>query len=356
MKGFRYIVLLAGVLISSLISAQNVSNADFYQDGKTIVLTYSLDKAADVSVLVSTDGGVTYSAPLQHVSGDVGKNVQPGNKRIVWDVLSEYDKLVGDRVMFKLTAGGGKRSFTVKGVTFNMIQVQGGTFTMGATSEQGSDAYDSEKPAHQVTLSDYYIGETEVTQALWEAVMGTTIQQQRNKANSSWGLYGVGSNYPMYYISWNECRDFVQKLSQLTGATFRMPTEAEWEYAARGGNKSRGYKYSGSNNINDVAWYDGNNGSSGSANYGTKPVATKKANELGLYDMSGNVYEWCSDRYGSYSSLAQTNPTGASSGSYRVQRGGNWYYYARHCRVSFRNYDTPGIRDYIIGLRLVLVP
>ena len=231
----------------------------------------------------------------------------------------------------------GNQTITVNGVYFTMIAVEGGTFQMGATSEQGSDAWDSEKPVHSVTLSDYYIGETEVTQKLWKAVMGE---------NPS---YFKGNNKPVERVSWNDCQEFIKKLNQLTGKNFRLPTEAEWEYAARGGNKSLDYKYSGSDIVGVVAWYDGNSGSR------THYVKTKQANELGIYDMSGNVYEWCQDWYGSYSSSSQTNPTGPSSGSYRVYRGGSWAYYdARGCRVSNRYSYLPDDSSSYLGLRLVL--
>ena len=228
------------------------------------------------------------------------------------------------------------QSFTVNGVSFTMIAVEGGTFQMGATSEQGSDAWGDEKPVHYVTLSDYYIGETEVTQELWEAVMGS---------NPSY--YSGYPQRPVERVSWNDCQDFITKLNQLTGKNFRLPTEAEWEYAARGGNKSQGYKYSGSNIIGDVAWYYDNSSS-------THDVKTKAANELGIYDMSGNVYEWCQDWYGDYSSSSQTNPTGPSYGSFRVLRGGGWDSGASCCRVSLRNGDSPDYRGYYLGLRLVL--
>ena len=242
-----------------------------------------------------------------------------------------------------------KKTFTVNGVSFNMIYVQGGTFQMGSDD---SEAWYDENPIHSVTLSDYYIGETEVTQELWEAVMGTAIEQQRKKAEEYWGyecdLYGVGSTYPMYYISWEECQEFIKKLNRITGKNFRLPTEAQWEYAARGGNKSRGYKYAGSDTIGEVAWYYDNacdGVGSSSPDFGTHRVGTKSANELGLYDMSGNVLEWCSDWYGDYSSSLQTNPTGPTTGSYRVLRGGCWYNFAQFCRVAFRNNSYPGYRS-----------
>lgn len=219
----------------------------------------------------------------------------------------------------------------------NMVKVKGGTFTMGATSEQGEDAYDIEKPAHQVTLSDYYIGKYEVTQELWTAVMGSNPSRF------------TGMNHPVDNVSWNDCQQFIDRLKSMTGLLFRLPTEAEWEYAARGGNKSKGYKYSGSNNVKDVAWYEENSGS------GTHAVGTKQPNELGIYDMSGNVYEWCSDSYGKYSSSSQSNPTGPTSGSYRMRRGGSWNDDAGYCRVSDRRIMIPSRRGFVSGFRLVAV-
>ena len=236
-------------------------------------------------------------------------------------------------------------TFTVNGVTFKMIAVEGGTFTMGATAEQGSDAYTNEKPTHQVTLSSYSIGETEVTQALWEAVMGTNPSQ-----------FTGNLERPVEKVSWNACQSFITKLNQMTGKNFRLPTEAEWEFAARGGNLSQGYKYPGSNDVAEVAWFRDNSYAVGSSSpdYGTHPVGTLAPNELGIYDMSGNVSEWCQDFYGTYSSAAQTNPTGPTSGSHRVYRGGSWGVNARYCRVSYRLNYTPTGTSSNYGLRLVL--
>ena len=234
----------------------------------------------------------------------------------------------------------------VNGISFKMIYIEAGTFTMGATSEQ-TGAFSDESPAHQVTITkDYYMGETEVTQALWYAVMG----QKPTSDGSAWSdTKGLGDNYPAYYISWNDCQGFISKLNQLTGLTFRLPTEAEWEYAARGGHKATTQTlYSGSDTIDDVAWYASNSSSS------THPVAGKAANVLGLYDMSGNVWEWCNDWYGSYSSGAQTDPTGPSSGSFRVLRGGNWGDGATYCRVAFRNEGSVTGRIVLNGMRLAL--
>ncbi len=235
---------------------------------------------------------------------------------------------------------GGDFTETIKGMSFDMVYVEGGTFQMGATSEQGRDYYSDEIPVHSVTLSDYYIGKFEVTQGLWKAIM-----DNNNPSN-----FQNGDDYPKYYVNWEEAQEFCKKLSQLTGKTYVLPTEAQWEYAARGGVKSRGYKYSGSNTIGNVAWYIYNSSSS------THPVATKQPNELGLYDMSGNVWEWCSDWYGYYSSESQSNPTGPSTGSSRVLRGGSWLDDASYCRVSYRRSNYPSDRSGNCGFRVVLLP
>ena len=222
------------------------------------------------------------------------------------------------------------------GINIDMVRVEAGPFTMGATAEM-KDPNDDEKPTHRVTLTnDYYIGKYEVTQALWKAVMGNKPSRFK------------GDNLPVDLVSWKDCQKFLSKLNRITGKTFRLPTEAEWEYAARGGNKSRGYQYSGSNNPFDVAWFTYNSG------INTHAVGTKQPNELGIYDMSGNVEEWCQDWYGAYSSSSQVNPTGANSGSDRVIRGGSWGSIARGCRLSFRISSTPGSRSIFHGLRLVL--
>ena len=223
-----------------------------------------------------------------------------------------------------------------------MVFVQGGTFTMGCTDEQGSDCNSDEKPAHQVTLSNYYIGKYEVTQGLWKKVMGNNPSR-----------FSGCADCPVEQVSWEDCQEFIKKLNSLTGKQFRLPTEAEWEYAAWGGNNSRGYKYSGSNDVGSVAWYVGNSGSK------THAVGTKQANELGIYDMSGNVLEWCSDWFDSdfYNSSPENNPTGAISGKYRRwERGGCWLRLRLllPC-VRFAAATPPVLGYYDLGLRLVLV-
>ena len=240
-------------------------------------------------------------------------------------------------------------TFTVNGVSFKMVAIKGGTFTMGA---DGDDFDYLEKPAHEVTLSSYCIGQTEVTQALWQAVMGSNPSYFSSRKN-----YATNLQRPVECVSWNDCQTFITKLNQLTGRTFRLPTEAEWEFAARGGNKSQGYKYSGSNNIDDVAWYwfSVRSQVNDDAVYGTtQTVATKAPNELGLYDMSGNVWEWCQDWFDAYSSDAQTNPVGPSTGDKRVNRGGSWLNFEYTFHVSLRSCFDPTKTSDCFGLRLAL--
>ena len=315
----KLITLFFVLCVGAFASSATAGVGDVNADGSVNV--------SDVTALVNQIiGSGSYSAQACDVNGDGEVNVS--------DVTALVNLIIN---------GGGEsefknRTFTVNGVSFEMIAVEGGTFTMGATSEQGSDAYDDEKPAHQVTLSSYYIGKTEVTQELWQAVMGS------NPSKFS------GTNLPVEKVSWEDCQSFVIKLNELTGKNFRLPTEAEWEYAARGGNKSNGFKFSGGNNIAEVAWYSGN------GNKISHPVATKAPHELGIYDMSGNVWEWCSDWYSSsyYTSSSQTNPTGPNSGSYRVYRGGSWSGNDRYCRVSHRDSNYPSYRFNYVGLRLAL--
>lgn len=256
-----------------------------------------------------------------------------------------------------------------------LVYVEGGTFLMGAQSqyepsydwqgEQSANSYNydpdarkDESPVHAVTLSSYYIGKYEVTQELWEYVMsynGTTADSTKlapvgpyfnSDFESDFSKYGKGANYPVYDVSYNDVVDrFLPRLNKIAGKAFRLPTEAEWEYAARGGNKSEGYKYSGSDNIDEVAWH---------YTIKTYSVGKKAPNELGLYDMSGNVMEWCSDWYAAYDSTAQTNPTGTANGEERVLRGGSWDSNVRDCRVSIRSYHYPDDYRTYCGLRLAL--
>ncbi|MCR4602850.1 MAG: SUMF1/EgtB/PvdO family nonheme iron enzyme [Prevotella sp.] len=223
--------------------------------------------------------------------------------------------------------------FNVGKASFSMTLVEGGSFWMGASSEQQEYAKEEEYPVHKVTLGSYYIAETEVTQGLWEEVMGSNPSSK------------VGRSLPVENVSYEDCQLFVQLLSKETGHNFRLPTEAEWEYAARGGTNSRQYVYAGSDNAEEVGWIKGNCNS-------TQPVATKKANELGLYDMTGNVCEWCQDWYATYNETEEYNPQGPSSGTARVGKGGGWCNSAARNRVSCRNSGAPSYKDYNLGLRL----
>ena len=314
------------------------------KEGETLSVNEKLQIGKEISISTDQSGDKIYVDGSYVGISPMSLNLSYGSH----EIKTERNGKTVSKTINVAQSGGdnsvkltffGNQTITVNGVSFKMIAVEGGTFSMGATSEQGSDAYGSKKPVHNVTLSDYYIGETEVTQELWKAVMGS------NPSNST------GSKKPVERVSWNDCQTFITKLNQLTGKNFRLPTEAEWEYAARGGNKSQGYKYSGSNSIDDVAWYSNN------CSIRTHDVKTKAANELGIYDMSGNVYEWCQDWYGSsyYSSSPENNPTGPASGSSRVLRGGSWINSsAWDCRVSFRDYGNPDNRFVCYGLRLVL--
>lgn len=242
------------------------------------------------------------------------------------------------------------KTFTVKGISFVMVPVEGGSFMMGGTEEQGSDADDDEKPVHKVTLSDFFISQTEVTQELWEAVMDSDSNPSEF----------IGPKRPVSPVTRADCYEFIEKLNEVTGEKFRLPTEAEWEYAARGGNKSKGYKYSGSNTLEEVAWCESNcyaGLDENDPNYGTHDVATKKPNELGLYDMTGNLDEVCEDCYAEYSSEEQTDPLKTDPEptveTEYVHRGGSWSSPAEYSRVTYRSYAM--IHNKIFaGIRLVL--
>ena len=324
-----------------------ITNEEWTISGTTATLTadYSWSgEIVSIAMDVSEDGGFASAMSFEaSVSGNSLTVTATGLKAGTtyyyrMRLNTENGKVESETKTFVTNNPNDPNTFTVNGVSFEMVYVEGGTFDMGATTEQGSDAESDEKPVHSVTLDGYYIGKCEVTQELWEAVMGSNPSHFK------------GAQNPVENGSWNDCQEFVSRLNSLTGRTFRLPTEAEWEYAARGGNKSRHYKYSGSGNIGYVAWYYKNSGST------THAVGTQTANELGIYDMSGNVCEWCSDWYGGYSAGSQTNPQGPSSGSARVLRGGSWSDYARYCRVSYRYCGDPYDSYDGGGLRLVLVP
>lgn len=245
--------------------------------------------------------------------------------------------LISSFLLLSCGDGGVKSEvFTVNGVSFEMIYIKGGTYMMGSL-EGSVEAEEDEFPAHSVTVNDFFIGECEVTQELWEAVMGNNPSGFKDNPM-----------LPVESVNWFECKAFIDSLNKLTGKVFRLPTEAEWEFAARGGNNSQGFIYSGSDSIDSVAWYKDNGENC------TKPVKQKLPNELGLYDMSGNVWEWCSDWYGNYPSESVVNPTGNENGYMRVMRGGSWLVAPEICRVADRSHGSPKGGGCIAGLRLAL--
>jgi len=282
----------------------------------------------DADLTLTDEDGQNYSAK----GSNIFKNMPVGR----YELSAKQDGYKIGKASIVLSADqvASKELVLQKGadVGGDFVFVQGGTFSMG------DNEWDWAKPIHSVTVSDFYIGKYEVTQKEWKAVMGS------NPSNFK------GDDLPVEKVSWDDCQEFIRKLNAKTGKKYRLPTEAEWEYAARGGNKSNGYEYSGSNDLGSVGWFTDNSGSK------THPVGQKQANELGIYDMTGNVWEWCSDWYGSYSSGSQTNPQGASSGSDRVFRGGSWLNIASLCRVANRYSYAPGGRGDYLGLRLVLSP
>ena len=313
-------------------SINEVENESFtceIVDGGSVVSTF------DINLRDLRKGTKVFSSPIKFSEEKKHKLMLVSNGSQIFQITlnlidSKKTKDSGDKSKKILE----NETLDVNGVSFKMIHVKGGTFMMGGTPEQGEDAFDDEFPVHEVKLSDFSIGEMQVTQELWEAVMGSNPSKFK------------GEKLPVENVSWNDCQKFIRKLNEITKRNFRLPTEAEWEYAARGGNKSQGYKYAGSNTLGDVAWYSANSENK------THEVGQKKPNELGLYDMSGNVWEWCNDWYDDYSSSSQNNPQGPSSGSYRVYRGGSWRSSARSCRVSIRDYFTPDYRNDRLGLRL----
>ena len=291
--------------------------SDVNGDGKLSIS----DVSALINLLLSSN------QPASQRIGDVNHD----GKVTISDVSDMISRLLNT------VDAGVVETYTVNGVSFDMVKVEGGTFSMGATGNLADEAYSDEFPVHQVTLSSYYMGKTEVTQELWQAVMG----------NNPGVIPGV--TLPVNQVSWDDCQQFIAALNALTGKQFRLPTEAEWEFAARGGVKGHDYVYAGSDDIASVAWYKDNAVSSFSME-----VGIKAPNELGLYDMSGNVFEWCDSYWGEYPSDAQTNPQGPSSGTYRVYRGGCWYLEPIYCRVSCRTAGTPDTSSSLLGLRLAL--
>lgn len=319
-------VLLMFLCISVVINAQSKPKRDKSKDQETMVASPSKAKAV----------AQRRSLPKAKKTKQVVKSNRNSNDDITESRWAENRNSYEMPVAVVEKTGFSDGVLMYKGVKYEFVKVYGGSFMMGATAEQRSPSND-EKPVHRVTLNEnYYVGKTEVTQALWKAVMGYNPSMFK------------GDNRPVENVSWVDCQNFVSKLNAATGAKFRLPTESEWEFAASGGFSSNGYQYSGSDRLTDIAWYRKN------GNDESHDVATKQPNELGLYDMSGNVWEWCSDLYGPYDGLNQTDPKGASSGNSYVIRGGSWSSHEGYCRVASRENYFPGSIDCDLGLRLVV--
>ena len=313
--------LAISFLLFSFTTAQTITNVHARQEGLEIIINYDMEGELqgkkEIILGISTDGGGNYIT-VQDAYGDIGKNVTPGRGKEIYFFAN--DALGGKNAKFKVEAKPPPPP--------GMVYIQGGTFQMG--SKKGDS---DEKPIHTVTVSGFFMDKTEVTQAQYRKVMGKNPSR-----------FSGCDDCPVESVIWHDANEYAKRVGK------RLPTEAEWEYAARGGNKTNGYKYAGGNSIGNVAWYNGNSGNK------THPVAQKQPNELGLYDMSGNVWEWCSDWYGSgyYKSSPKHNPQGPNAGPSRVHRGGSWHYYDNNCRVANRYRYYPSSRFDFLGFRLVL--
>jgi len=338
------IVLFFVCAIPFVAQTQTISNVTAKQESDNIIITYTLqaEKEQYIELLLSKDGGKTFGEkPLDNLSGDVGLVTAGTNKKAIWNATKSESVLSGNNFVFRVQINSKATSFanyteTTAGVSFDMIAVKGGTFNMG--SAENND----EQPIHDVTLSNFYIGKYEVTQAQWKVVMGTNPSKFK------------GDNLPVEQVSWDDVQEFIKKLNDATGKKYSLPTEAQWEYAA-GGGANNYTKYAGTNNENelgDYAWYDKN------SNGITHEIGIKKPNQLGIYDMSGNVWEWCMDWYdsGYYKNSPQKNPVNLTQASARVFRGGGWSNYASYCRVALRDYDYPYDGSNLLGFRLVALP
>lgn len=372
------ILFLFYALVAFVAKSQNVSNADFVVVGNDIEITYELDDIADIDIFCSTDGGKTFSGPLENISGDVGNNVMPGKKTAVWHVYAERDIMYSSSVSFKIKVKEAKKTFDIDGYLLEMVKVNGGTFEMG-TDDVGEEVQNN-IPAHEVSLSDFYMSKYEVTVALFKKfVEATNYKTDADRLGGSylWGrgyweitkdinweydvdgrlLHESDYNQAVVHVSRNDAVAFCTWLKQKTGESFRLPTEAEWEYAAKGGDVSNGYSYSGSNDIYEVAWYRHNScdvDPDDSTNYGVHEVGKKLPNELGIYDMTGNVMEWCGDIYGTYIGGSQMNPIGDMEGDHYILRGGSWFDSESKCSMSVRVDVTPNTRRFNCGFRLAL--
>ena len=371
-QGVSSLKTVTGQVLSAE-DGEPVNHATIWEKNGHFIATTDYDGQFSISV---ADGTIlTVSYPKLISQEIVADSRQPMKVVLQYDSITPKLKpKVKTSVPSDKRAQIGTQSYTVKGVTFKMVEVEGGTFLMGATASQGKDAYDNEKPAHEVTVSSFCIGQTEVTQELWLAVMGENPSWCNGEKHYSylndWVRgdvdYGTNLKRPVDNVSWDDCQEFISRLNKLTGKRFRLPSEAEWEFAACGGNYSDDYKYSGSNNIDDVAWNWKNCGDiylDGYYNWDhvdrqtrramenrcmTHSVGTKAPNELGIYDMSGNVSEWCQDNYSEY------DGSNTDFGNERVNRGGSYRGDEKNCRVTQRSSSKADSHYHNDGLRLAL--
>ncbi|HOK06313.1 MAG TPA: formylglycine-generating enzyme family protein [Syntrophales bacterium] len=340
MKRPFILMFLIVFFVPATIFAAELKNERARQEGNRLVISYDLEgkeREADVNLTITVEGK-TYKSSDLHVEGDVGKVRTGRGKRISWNILQDFPRGFRGAVDWELTTGGDAFTDVTTGMSF--VFVKGGCYQMGDTFGGGDR---DEKPVHEVCVDDFYIGKYEVTQGQWQRIMGS------NPSHFS----SCGDNCPVENVSWRDVQEFIRKLNNQSGKRYRLPTEAEWEYAARSGGKRE--KWSGTSDgssLGDYAWYDANSGGQ------THPVGQKRPNGLGLHDMSGNVWEWCQDWYGRnyYSSSGRDNPGGPSSGSNRVYRGGSWFNNAAAARAAYRYGYAPGIRDGHLGFRLALPP
>jgi formylglycine-generating enzyme required for sulfatase activity len=339
MKWLVFILIVCFNL--SLYSQQiQVKNVVSYQSGSEIFVNYDLVGTNDVdlfsiSLLVSNDGGQTYSNPLQKVSGNVGFLQKGGiGKQIKWNLLEEVSQLVAENVVFKVKVE------LVPEFARNLVFVEGGSFQMGS-----NDQTDDEKPAHEVKVDNFYISKYETTVKDYKQYCKETTKSLPQK-EIEWI-----DDHPMTFVSWDDANEYCNWLSSKTGKTFRLPSEAEWEYAAKGASTSKNTLFSGSDNINDVGWDREN--SIGSTH---SKVGILSPNEIGIFDMTGNVWEWCSDYYSKtyYLQSASINPKGPRAGTVKIARGGSWYH--PKVSVTYRFYMTPTAKSNYMGFRIVMEP
>ena len=335
----RCFAILLFVLSLPVLRAQVVSDVSFTLRNDSLAIRYTLDRRADICVRVSVGGG-RYTEPLKGLTGAVGKGVEPGTGLTIEAIrLSEIRGVDSADLSFLVEVDDGALLVYVDTLVFRMLPVEGGSFVMGCTHPHGErHTYADELPTHKVTVNTFYMGQHEVTQGLWKAVMGENP--------SKWA---EGDSLPVEQVSWNAAQIFVARLSQMTGYRFRLPTEAEWEYAARGGVRSHNTPYPGvRSQVWETCWYGGN------SNGHSHPVGRLLPNELGLYDMGGNVMEWCSDWMEAYSASPQNCPQGPRTGENRILRGGCFNSPTWGCSVFERSWYLPEYGYSYFGGRLVL--